>query len=139
MADLRWTPPREPLPNRSLVQKGDVGRICTQAFPQWYLATLASQEGQPVPTQPPSPDPRETEDCLFLNVYVPEVIFSQRGNDSCKGAPVMVWIYGGGFTFTDNNYNPAGLIARSKENSDGVIYVSINYRVSDTMPDCGEP
>lgn len=51
----------------------------------------------------------------------------------------MVWIYGGGFTFTDNNYNPAGLIARSKENSDGVIYVSINYRVSDTMPDCGEP
>ena len=34
------------------------------------------------------------EDCLMLNVYVPELAFSS----SLRMLPVMVWIHGGGFT-----------------------------------------
>ena len=32
------------------------------------------------------------EDCLFLNIYVPETVY----NDPFPGAPVMVFIHGGG-------------------------------------------
>ncbi len=70
--------------------------------------------------------PFETEDCLFLDVSVPRKIFDAKG--SSGGAPVLVWIFGGGYAFGAKNYwgNGAGLINRSE---DGVIYVSINYRV----------
>jgi carboxylesterase type B len=68
---------------------------------------------------------------LFLDVIVPKVIF----DDQSKPAPVVVWIYGGGFAFgrKTEDGNPAGLIQRSQEldpNGRGVIYITLNYRVS---------
>ncbi|KAL8689466.1 MAG: hypothetical protein Q9218_004871 [Villophora microphyllina] len=85
---------------------------------------------------PPSIDPRTTEDCLFLDVVVPEQVFSQASNStgSPKGAPVLVWIYGGGYTAGEKTggglYNPAGLIKASQVGgSDGVVYVALNYRL----------
>ncbi|KAJ0165233.1 Lipase 1 [Colletotrichum tanaceti] len=74
-----------------------------------------------------------TEDCLHLDVVVPEKIL-KRANDSsgAGGAPVLVWIYGGGYTVGDKNYygNPATLIAKSQEDgSDGVVYVALDYRL----------
>ncbi|KAK4939887.1 hypothetical protein LTR66_014965, partial [Elasticomyces elasticus] len=137
---LRFDAPLKPLFNRSTVNKGDKGAICPQAFPIWYLRMLAELKNDTValtkaadnPTSLiPPPDPREQEDCLFLDVLVPKEVLRNRYNDSYQGAPVMVWFYGGGFTFTDNSGNPAGLIAASKKSSagsDGVIYVKINYR-----------
>lgn len=47
-------------------------------------------------------------------------------------APVLVWIHGGRFTFGSKTLygSPAGLIARSRRNKeDGIIVVSINYRL----------
>lgn len=80
-----------------------------------------------VSTLPP-PSPLENEDCLFLDVMVPTPIFN-----STKGAPVIVWIFGGGYTggSKDEKDQPfAGLLARSVENgNEGVILVSINYRL----------
>ena len=38
------------------------------------------------------------EDCLMLNVYVPDLAFSS----SLRMLPVMVWIHGGGFTIGNN-------------------------------------
>jgi len=77
----------------------------------------------------PSPGPLETEDCLFLDVFVPESIY-QRANSSGYGAPVLVWIYGGGYTGGNKYENPAGLLAASGNVSSGeVIYVSMNYRL----------
>lgn len=69
-------------------------------------------------------DPRTTEDCLFLDVVVPQAIFDQAG--SGEGAPVMVWIYGGGYTAgsKSGSGNPAGLIARSESNSSSGVIVS---------------
>ncbi|MGO8951193.1 MAG: carboxylesterase/lipase family protein [Ktedonobacterales bacterium] len=58
------------------------------------------------------------EDCLNLNVWTPE-----RGD---ARLPVMVWIHGGSFTRGSNavpGYNGSSF-AR-----DGVVYVSINYRL----------
>lgn len=76
----------------------------------------------------PTPDPRESEDCLFLDVFVPEDVLNNAGKGN--GAPVLVWIYGGGYTLGDKNNNPAGLLAASGDVSDGeVIYVAMNYRL----------
>ncbi|KAH0559611.1 hypothetical protein GP486_003876 [Trichoglossum hirsutum] len=139
VGDLRFSAPLPPLTDRSTVQKGDVGTACPQALPVWYVRGLAeancscdlssvSDDSFIIPA-----DPREGEDCLFLDVLVPEKIFAKAGNTSCSGAPVMVWIYGGGYTFGEkaNSGSPAGLILRSQqvdETGDGVIYVALNYR-----------
>ena len=143
MGPLRWAPPQEPLKNRSAVQVGDVGRVCPQAYPTWYLRGRQYAVGNPdagtlSPAELlPPPDPRETEDCLFLDVLVPKAVFDNRGNRK-RLAPVMVWVYGGGFTFSykGNDGDPSTIIKASQQSgdSDGVIYVAFNYRVSFNVP-----
>lgn len=57
-------------------------------------------------------DPRTTEDCLFLDVLVPKKVFDKARNE--KKVPVLVWIYGGGYTYGDKSADSAsGLIRRS--------------------------
>jgi len=55
------------------------------------------------------------EDCLFLNVYTPEVDGEY---------PVMVWIHGGAFvTGAGSEYDPTKLV------DEGITVVTINYRL----------
>ena len=105
----------------------------------------------------PTQDPRSSEDCLFLDVVVPKQIFAKANASSTapgatvsqivdgqiqvstgsppsesSGAPVLVWIYGGGYTAGDKSaYSAAGLIKASQANatSEGLVFVSINYRL----------
>ena len=64
--------------------------------------------------------PALSEDCLFLNIFVPSI--SSSGNETF---PVMVWIYGGGFKAGySNGYNAATLAGYGN-----VIVVTLNYRV----------
>ena len=76
-----------------------------------------------------------SEDCLFLDVFVPRTVFdfAAQYNATATGAPVLVWIFGGGFAFGSKEYwgNPATLIQSSLQNSaDEVIFIALNYRVS---------
>ena len=67
-------------------------------------------------------------DCLFLDVVVPQPIFDKAGKDC--GAPVLVWIYGGGYTTGSKSSwgNPAGLLARSEEDDQpGVIVSALSH------------
>ncbi|CAH2047748.1 unnamed protein product, partial [Iphiclides podalirius] len=60
-----------------------------------------------------------SEDCLFLNVYTPEL-------DPKEPLPVMFYIHGGGYisgSGNDDFYGPDFLVDR------GVILVTINYRL----------
>jgi len=64
-------------------------------------------------------DPGASEDCLTLNVWVPDKHVEPK-------LPVMVWIYGGGFV--------AGTTSESRQEGShlaqqGVIVVSMNYRL----------
>ena len=62
------------------------------------------------------------EDCLLLNIYVPESAFT----DAQAPLPVMFWIHGGSLLFWSNkfdDYGPQHLIDR------GVIVVTVNYRL----------
>ena len=65
---------------------------------------------------------RGQEDCLFLNVYVPEEIY----NDQAAKASVMVWIHGGALTLGSNNYVEQG---PQHFMDKGVVIVTINYRL----------
>ncbi|KAL9011611.1 MAG: hypothetical protein Q9173_003557 [Seirophora scorigena] len=155
IGELRFRAPLPPQTVNRSVDQGLIGRVCPQARPAWqsiaaqfapaYLAgqrfnssaaeaSIAAAAGAPRSTYE-----RTTEDCLFLDVVVPEQVFS-RGNHSSrpgKGAPVLVWIYGGGYTFSDKTgdgagrfFNPAGLIQASRnDGSEGVVYVAFNYRL----------
>lgn len=87
------------------------------------------------PYTPAKLDPRTTEDCLFLDVVVPKKIFDRAQNKSYipndKLAPVLVWIYGGGYTMGDKSSSDAsGLVHRSTVSGDGIVFVAMNYRVS---------
>ena len=150
VGDLRFRAPQPPETNRSSVNDGSMGRTCVQANPSWtqfafsYLQRYFTGQGNNM-TQADldrlnssvnaqsvlqSVDPRTTEDCLFLDVLVPQNIWQNKGAPN-KGAPVLVWIYGGGYVDGDKSgNNPAGLIYRSEaNNSGGVIFVALNYRL----------
>lgn len=58
-----------------------------------------------------------SEDCLYLNVWTP----AKSPKDKL---PVMVWIYGGGFSMGTSSFYDGAAIAR-----EGVVLVTINYRV----------
>ncbi|PSN35632.1 hypothetical protein C0J52_24363 [Blattella germanica] len=62
------------------------------------------------------------EDCLFLNVYTPQLTEMNQ----CKAVPVMFWIHGGGFYVGSGNsdfYGPDYLVNQN------VLLVTINYRL----------
>jgi acetylcholinesterase len=92
-------------------------------YTQTYVAPGANSSSLVPPR-----NPRESEDCLFLDVFVPADVLSKAGQG--YGAPVLVWIYGGGYANGEKNNNPAGLLAASGNSSNGdVIYVAMNYRL----------
>ena len=123
------------------VDTGIVGRMCPQADPLWlgefahnFVVDYLSGEEYTGPTSvssssytPGPQDPRITEDCLFLDVLTPQSIF----NSETASAPVVVWIYGGGYTEGDKSfYNGTSLILRNiMDGGEGFVYVGINYRV----------
>lgn len=133
-----------------MIQTGEQARICPQANPPWFdlgkLWIASYLTGQPLnfnqsiidaynltisPSTIPAQPPSATEDCLFLDVIVPRNIFA-RAHTARAGAPVLVWIYGGGFIMGDKagSGDPAGLLLRSQsDGSDGVIFVAMNYRL----------
>lgn len=137
----RFRAPIPPAVDRSQVFNGTAGKMCPQASPAWttinnqfaaaYLmgmpSTITQAQMNRINASVPHPAKAatETEDCLFLDVSVPTQIFANAGKT--QGAPVLVWIYGGGYTTGDKSfYNPSGLIQRSNK---GIVYVALNYRL----------
>ena len=105
VGDFRW---RAPQP-----AKAWKGVLKADKFP-----SQCSQVGPPLPTMPEEPT---SEDCLYLNVWVPVV---KRANAKL---PVMVFFYGGGFrqgSASTPLYSSGGL-----PKTTGVILVTLNYRV----------
>ncbi|RDW80884.1 hypothetical protein BP5796_05582 [Coleophoma crateriformis] len=155
LGSLRFKAPIPPQTRNRTVNDGQQTRICPQSNPAWELiaaqflagtnvSTLAAEEAASSSSlnlsSIPTPGPRENEDCLLLDVIVPEAIYSSaygkasRSNSTCDGsagAPVLVWIYGGGYTSgSKGGNNPAGLIAASQtRGSNGIVYVALNYRL----------
>ena len=106
VGDLRWRPPQPPEPWEGERDATEFGASCHQA--------PAADEGFYA-----QPELTESEDCLFLNIWVP-------ADHVDAGFPVMVWIHGGGFMFGSSSlplYDGEAL-ARA-----GVVVVTVNYRL----------
>jgi para-nitrobenzyl esterase len=90
----------------------------------WGATRDASQYAKhcPQPGSAMSAQPSVSEDCLYLDVFVPKAVAaSQLGSRRA----VMVWIYGGANAQgTSETYDPTPIVT-----SDDVIAVTINYRV----------
>ncbi|MGD2034878.1 MAG: carboxylesterase/lipase family protein [Bacteroidales bacterium] len=76
-------------------------------------------EYAPAPVQGGDPPSGKSEDCLYLNVWTPAKSDKER-------LPVLVWIYGGGFSF-GSTAEP--VYSGEKLAGKGVVVVSIAYRV----------
>ncbi|KAI5787321.1 carboxylesterase family protein-like protein, partial [Geopyxis carbonaria] len=109
---LRFTAPAPPVHNRTLQTPDTGARQCPQAPPLW--------------TRDPSPPPSGSEDCLFLDVVVGETVFAARGKGA--GAPVLVWIHGGGFV-VGNKAAGTPLEGLVKAAGGELIVVAMNYRL----------
>jgi para-nitrobenzyl esterase len=100
--DARWRPP--------------------QPHGRWSGILDATQFGKHCPQLPPTADANASEDCLFLNIYVPRL---QPPSYAVAGRPVMVWIHGGANAGGASEiYDPRSLV-----DTGNVIVVSINYRL----------
>ncbi|KAH8085217.1 Alpha/Beta hydrolase protein [Filobasidium floriforme] len=108
--------------------------------------TINATVNGPACPQPPSTRYGNTsEDCLHLNVYTPSARALTALNQTATilagnntnltsayedGLPVMVWIYGGGFTSGSTlPYDGSAIIAQSIASYSPVILVTLNYRV----------
>lgn len=95
--NLRWKPPQPALPIEGVYDATHVGEQCPQSF---SISGVGA------------------EDCLFLNVWVP-----QRSGS----LPVMVWLHGGAFLFGSGGdpFYDGQFLAETY----GVIVVTVNYRL----------
>ena len=69
-----------------------------------------------------NPAPKESEDCLYLNVYQPDA------RAKAPGRAVLFWLYGGSLQFGTGSlpgYDGSYLAAHQD-----VIVVTINYRTN---------
>lgn len=108
VGDLRWKPPTP-------AQSWTGVRECVvygSAAPQLVNELLASYPGWAL-------NAPQNEDCLYLNVYSPEV-------SGEAALPVMVWIHGGGYTAGAGSQ---GLYDGQYLARQGVVVVTINYRL----------
>ena len=89
-------------------------------FAATALSPACSQNAMPSSCTPPVPAMPQSEDCLYLNVWVPPGAKSQK-------LPVMVFIHGGSF-LTGSGSSPSynGDILAATGN---VIVVTLNYRL----------
>ncbi len=101
---LRWKPPVPASKWKGVRQATEFGSHCMQ--PKLYADMIFR-------------DPGISEDCLTVNVWTPAV-------DKKAKLPVMVWIYGGGFT-AGGSSEPRQDGANLAKN--GVVVVSMNYRL----------
>ena len=101
VGSLRWMPPQRIAKWTAARQANKFGPTCAQVTTLGVFAGPANSN----------------EDCLYLNVFTPDV--------KAK-LPVLVWIHGGGFfDGASNDYDPTKLVTRGK-----MVVVTLNYRLN---------
>nr|QEA03475.1 carboxylesterase [Plodia interpunctella] len=101
VGDLRFKAPQPPKPWNGIRSANEFGPVC-------YQIDFAINS-----------NPIGSEDCLYLNVYTPEL-------NPVKPMPVMLYIHGGAFLSGSGNDDMTGPEFLVKHN---VIIVTINYRL----------
>lgn len=116
VGDLRWRAPVSP-------PSSNLGEVDASSFPAACIRSTAdgAEEEEVVFKYSSAAVSGYSEDCLFLNVYVP---VSTAADDSL---PVLVFIHGGGFQVGDPDSDPPDYLLSSS--SEPLIFVTIQYRL----------
>ena len=109
LGDLRWRPPQPVSKWTGVRHASEFGADCMQGR---FGPPPSPTGGAPAPPAP-------SEDCLYLNVWRP-------AEQAARNLPVMVWIYGGGFTGGSSASPNTSGVGFAKQ---GVVLVAMNYRV----------
>jgi para-nitrobenzyl esterase len=122
LSENRWRAPQPPAKWDGVRNADAFGAPCASGGPAFGGRGGGARGGAPGPAPAAAAPPREPargEDCLYLNVWTS----ASSPNDK---RPVMVWIYGGGFTGGSGGlawYDGENLAAK------GPVIVTINYRL----------
>ena len=108
VGELRWKAPVDVTPNDGIYEAYNYAKLSCQDL------SITDYQG---------------EDCLYLNVFKADDTALPLTGGAGKGAPVMVWIHGGGFMAGGTGIPLFDCSELVKENPD-VIYVTIPYRLS---------
>ncbi|KAE8313512.1 Alpha/Beta hydrolase protein [Aspergillus transmontanensis] len=129
----RFQPPIPPSVNRTIQTAGAHNIRCPQGEAAWlslFGQPIGNLTGIPPVTIADLPpiDPSISEDCLYLDLFVPEDVFQAKGDQKSS---VVIWIHGGGYVAGwKSQYGPGlGLMETAKKEGRDVIFVSINYRL----------
>jgi para-nitrobenzyl esterase len=103
VGNLRWRPPKDPAPWTNVRKATEFAPICA------LITTLGVFSGAP----------NNNEDCLYLNVFTPDLNPSAR-------LPVIVWIHGGGNVDGETpGYDGSKLASQGK-----TVVVTMEYRLN---------
>jgi para-nitrobenzyl esterase len=103
VGNLRWRPPKDPAPWTNVRKATEFAPICA------LTTTLGVFSGPP----------NNNEDCLYLNVFTPDLNPSAR-------LPVIVWIHGGGNVDGETpGYDGSKLASQGK-----TVVVTMEYRLN---------
>ncbi|KAJ5593683.1 carboxylesterase type B [Penicillium hordei] len=121
--DHRWKAPipvaKFPSSNPPMLNATSPGPQCMQVIPPWQTAGIASI-GMDPSSYSASKNLHSSEDCLFLDVLVPE-------SRKSSSLPVVVMIHGGGYVIGKKTESDGtGFVSAS---NGSVIWVQIQYRL----------
>jgi para-nitrobenzyl esterase len=104
VGNLRWRPPENATPWTKTLMATQAGPICLQ------VTTLGPFAGPA----------NANEDCLYLNVYSPNINASSK-----EKLPVLMWIHGGGnYDGGSTDYDGTKLASQGH-----IVVVTVNYRL----------
>ncbi|KAF8124709.1 Alpha/Beta hydrolase protein [Boletus edulis] len=122
LGNLRFQAPQPPVPEPGIQPATQNPNMC-------YQTSSGASMTAPVPpfgyNKRQSTTPGASEDCLFLNVFVPGTIPAEPA--TMGGLPVLVWIHGGGYEAGyAAMYNGADLLIDSLNT---MVVIVIQYRL----------
>ncbi|KAM0147446.1 hypothetical protein ACHAPC_008981 [Botrytis cinerea] len=104
LGDLRFRAPQDALPENETIKADKYGPVCLPVHLHSFIPSTPADE-----------------DCLFINVFSPNM------TTHSSLLPVVIWIQGGSHnTNFDANFNGSSLIRASDNN---MVVVTFNYRV----------
>uniref|UniRef100_A0A8H7K2M2 Carboxylesterase type B domain-containing protein n=1 Tax=Bionectria ochroleuca TaxID=29856 RepID=A0A8H7K2M2_BIOOC len=139
----RFAAPSFPKLRNNTIQSPDRNTTCIQIDSKKLKHPPIGGSPLEDPHDPPN---NQTEDCLFLDIYVPKWVFEEDAADT--RLPVTVWIYGGGYAFGSKNQGGPLYTGKSGLQASGYnnIFIAGNHRVGafgwlagDYMQKAGQP